>query len=84
MPKQHIEGLLTQLHDKFATSDTSPEQEALMQQLQSQLSGWEGPEAPDGSVVTTAEMLLEELEERHPQLAQVLRELVDGLGKIGI
>jgi len=84
MPKQHIEGLLTQLHEKFATSDTSPEQEALMQQLQGQLAGWEGPTPPDGSVVSTAELLLEELKERHPQLAEVLRELVDGLGRIGI
>jgi hypothetical protein len=84
MPKQHIEGLLGQLHDKFATSDTSPEQEALLLQLQSQLAGWEGPVPPDGSVVTTAEMLLEELEEKHPHVAQVVRELVDALGKIGI
>lgn len=84
MPKQHIDGLLTQLHDRFAASDTSPEQEALLQQLQGQLAGWEGPTPPDGSVVSTAEMLLEELKERHPHVAEVLRELLDGLGKIGI
>lgn len=84
MPKPHIDGLLTQLHEKFATSDTSPEQEALLRQLQGQLANWEGPVPADGSVVNTAEMLLEELKERHPQLAEVLRELLDGLGKIGI
>jgi len=84
MPKQHIDGLLTQLHDRFATSDTSPQQEALLQQLQAQMADWDGPAAPDGSVVTTAELLLDELKEKHPQLAEVLRELVDGLGKIGI
>jgi len=84
MPKPHIEGLLTQLHEKFASSETSPEQEALMQQLQAQLADWEGPAVADGSVVTTAEMLLEELKEKHPQLAEVLREVLDGLGKIGI
>jgi hypothetical protein len=84
MPQPHIEGLLTQLHEKFASSATSPEQEALMQQLQAQLADWDGPAAADGSVVTTAEMLLEELKEKHPQLAEVLREILDGLGKIGI
>lgn len=84
MPTEHIEGLLGQLHDKFAGSDTSPEQEALLLQLQSQLEGWEGPAAADGSVVTTAEMLIEEMREKHPHVSQVLRELIDALGKIGI
>lgn len=84
MARQHIEGLLTQLHEKFAVSDTSPQQEALLLQLQSQLADWEGPAAPDGSVVTTAELLVEELDERHPHLSQILREIVDALGRIGI
>ena len=84
MPKQHIEGLLTRLHEKFADSETSPEQEALMEQLQSQLASWEGPSPPDGSVVTTAEMLLEELNERHPHLSSVLREIINTLSASGI
>jgi hypothetical protein len=83
MSKQHIEGLLTNLHEKFATSETSPQQDALMQQLRGQLVDWEGP-APDGSVVTTAEMLVDELEEEHPHLSSAVRELIDALGKIGI
>lgn len=84
MATEHIEGLLGQLREKLAADETSPEQEALLLQLQSQLSSWEGPAAADGSVVTTAEMLIEEMREKHPNLSQVLRELVDGLGKIGI
>ena len=40
MPKQHIHGLLTQLHEKFAASDTSPEQDALLQQLQQLLPSY--------------------------------------------
>lgn len=84
MPKQHIDGLLTQLHEKFATSDTSPEQDALLQQLQGQLADAGGFVAPDGSVVTTAELLLNELKEKHPHLSQVVRELIVALGRIGI
>ena len=84
MPKDKIEGLLGQLHEKFADSETSPQQEALMQQLQSQLSEWEGPKPADGSVVTTAEMLLEEVEEQDPHLTQLLKEILDALDKIGI
>ncbi|MEY4642324.1 MAG: hypothetical protein RLZZ227_2318 [Pseudomonadota bacterium] len=83
MAKQHIDGLLTDLHEKFATSETSPQQEALLQQLRGQLIDWDGPR-PDGSVVTTAELLLEELEEEHPHLSHAVRELIDALGKIGI
>jgi hypothetical protein len=83
MSKQHIEGLLTNLHEKFATSETSSQQEALLQQLRGQLTDWEGPK-PDGSVVTTAEMLLEEVEEDHPHLSHAVRELIDALGRIGI
>ena len=83
--KQHVEGLMSQLHEKFAsTDDTSPEQKALLMQLQSQLAEWEGPKPADGSVVTTAELLLEEIDERHPQLTHLIREILDALGKIGI
>ena len=81
MPKQHIEGLLTRLHERFAGSETSAEQQALMQQLQNQI---EGPQAPDNSVITTAEMLLLELKDRHPLIAEALRELIEELGSIGI
>lgn len=84
MAKQKVEGLLTQLHEKFADSDTSPEQEALLLQLKSQLAEWEGPLPADGNIVTTAEMLSEEVAEKHPQLAHIVRELLDVLGRLGI
>jgi hypothetical protein len=84
MPTEHITGLVTQLHDQLTSSNTSPEQEALLLQLHSQLESWEGPPAPDGSIVNTAELVLEELEDNHPQLALVVREIIDALGRIGI
>lgn len=82
--RERVEGLLSELHEKYAVSETSAEQDALMAQLQSQLAEWEGPDAPDGSVVTTAELLIDQLEERHPQLSAGLREFVRMLGGIGI
>ena len=84
MARQKIEGLLTQLHERFASSDTSPQQEALLQQLQSQLAEWEGPVPADGNVVMTAELLLEEVKEQHPHLSLIVSEIIDLLGKIGI
>jgi len=81
MSKQHIEGLLTRLHARFADSDTSPQQQALLQQLQ---AGLDGSAPSDGSVSATAEMLLLELKDRHPVIAEALRELIEELGSIGI
>lgn len=84
MARQKINGLLTQLHARFADSETSPQQDALMQQLHSQLVEWDGPRPADGNVVMTAELLLEEFKEKHPNLSLVVREIIDELGKIGI
>ncbi len=83
MPKQQIEGLLTQLHEKFADSNTSPQQEAMLAQLQSQLTDWEGRK-PSGNFTETAELLLQEIEEEHPKAAGIIREIINTLGNIGV
>ena len=83
MPKQRIEGLLTQLHERFADSDTSPQQEAMLAQMQSQLAEWEGPKPP-ADFQETAELLLEELEEEHPTAAGIIAEIINTLSRIGI
>lgn len=84
MAKEQITGLVSKLHDQLTSSETSPEQEALLLQLHSQLENWEGAPAPDGSIVNTAELVLEELEDDHPQLSMVIKEIIDALGRIGI
>lgn len=83
MPKQHIEGLITQLHERFADSDTSPQQEAMLAQMQSQLDEWEGPK-PSEDFRQTAELLLEELEEEHPTAAGIIQQIINSLSSIGV
>lgn len=83
MPKHHIEGLITQLHDRFADSDTSPEQEAMLARMKSQLAEWEGPKPPE-DFFETAEMLLQEVEEEHPKAAGLVREIINALNSIGV
>ena len=83
MPKQHIEGLLTQLHDRFAVSDTSPQQEAMLIQMQSELAEWEGPK-PTNDFLETTEMLLQEVEEDHPTAARIVQEIINTLNNIGV
>ena len=84
MAREKVEGLLTQLHARCADSDTSPQQEALLQQLQGHLEEWEGPLPADGNIVNTAELLLEEVQDKHPQLSRLVSELLDVLGRLGI
>ena len=83
MPKHHIEGLITQLHEKFADSDTSPQQDAMLESMQSQLAEWEGPKPPE-NFFETAEMLLQEVEEDHPKAAALVREIINALNSIGV
>jgi ribulose kinase len=84
MTKPQIEGLLTHLHKKFAGSDTSPQQEELLRELQSQLVDWNGPKSTGRDPTVTAEMLAEQLDTEHPQLSAVVRELIATLSRIGI
>ena len=84
MPKEKIEGLISQLHERIADSDTSPQQEQMLAQLQSQLEEWEGPQPPSGDIRETAEMLLEELEEDHPTASHILSEILHTLTNIGV
>ena len=58
--------------------------EGLLTQLQGQLAEWEGPLPADGNIVTTAELLLEEVKEQHPQLSRIVTEILDVLGRLGI
>jgi enoyl reductase-like protein len=84
MPKQKIEGLIAQLHEKLTESKTSPEQEQMLAQLQSQLDEWQGPKPADGNIKTVAEELVEEIEEHHPKAARVVREIIESLGHLGV
>lgn len=84
MPRDRIEGLITQLHEKLSDSDTSPQQEALMARMQSQLSGWEGDTPPDGDLRKTAELLADELEENHPRLAMIVKDIIQSLHNAGL
>lgn len=84
MTKPHIEGLLTNLHKKFAGADTSPQQEELLRELQSQLVDWDGPKSTGRDPTVTAELLAEQLDAEHPHLSAAVREVIAALSRIGI
>ena len=84
MPKAKIEGLISELHDRLADSETSPQQEALMAEMQSHLHGWQAEAPADGDMRKTAELLMEELEENHPTLAALAKDILQALHNAGL
>ena len=84
MPKEKIEGLISDLHEKFAGDETSAEQSLMIAQMQSELEEWRGPKPPNGNLKETAEVLLEDLEVRHPKAAMLVREIIQTLSGIGL
>ena len=84
MPREKIEGLISRLHERLATTDTSPEQDRMLAQMQSQLQEWKGAPQSDGDMRETAELLLEDIEEKHPKAAMVLRDIIETLHYAGL
>lgn len=80
MPKQQLDNLISHLHDTIAPGQTSDIQQALLADLARHANT---PGAvPDAS--KTAVLLLEEFSLEHPQAANVLREIIDTLGRLGV
>ena len=84
MPKEKIKGLISELHEKLSVSDSSPQQELLLAQLQAQLDSWEGPKPANGDIKDVVHELLEELEEKHPKAARIALEIAESLGHLGL
>lgn len=84
MPRQHLENLITRLHQEFSPGQTSPEQQRLLAELQLHLHNSSEPTPTDLTPADTANLLLETLEEEHPQAAGIVREIIETLGRLGI
>lgn len=84
MPKEKIENLITELHEKLTAVDSSQQQELLLAQLQAQLDSWEGPTPANGDIKDIVEELFHELEEKHPKTARITLEILENLGHLGL
>lgn len=84
MPKEKIKGLISDLHEKLSDSESSPQQDLLLAQLQAQLDSWEGPKPANGDIKDATQELIEELEERHPKGARIALEILESLGHLGL
>lgn len=84
MSQEQIKGLIIQLHERIGDDETSPQQARLLARLQGQLIGNEEFNPGDGDPRKTAELLLDELDERHPKASMVLRDIIESLRHLGL
>lgn len=80
MPQQQLENLMTRLHETFSSTEVSPQQQQLMDDLQRHIENGNN----DPTLQDSANLLLEELEIDHPKAAVILREIIETLGRLGI
>lgn len=84
MPRQHLENLITRLHEEFSPGQSSPQQQQLLEGLKHHLHNADEQVPADPSLKDSANLLLESLEVEHPQAAGILREIVETLGRLGL
>lgn len=83
MPQQQLKEQLEQLHRTLAEhpqldSDT----QALLQKIAADIDGIEGAEQPELTELVQEQAV--RFEQEHPTLAEVLRQIVETLGRIGV
>jgi hypothetical protein len=84
MPIDHLKALIIDLHDSFGDEETSSQQQQLMQQLHTYVHDVDTAEPVPPSLIESAEILLDEVEEGYPQAAAIIRQVIKTLGNIGI
>ena len=84
MPKQTLQNLISSLHDQFGDDAVSSQQQQLMQDLENHIHGMNETEPLDPNIQETLTLLLDDAEERHPQSAAIIREVMEALKNMGI
>ena len=73
MPRQQLENLISHLHETFGDDLTSSQQAQLMQQMRNHVHELGEDDPIEPGMKETAELLLEEIQEQHPNAAAVVR-----------
>lgn len=84
MPRQHLDNLISRLHQEFSPDSSSPQQQQLLNELQLHVHDHNEAAPADPSPKDIANALLESLEVEHPQAAAVVREIIETLGRLGL
>lgn len=84
MPQTTLKNLISRLHDNFGDDLSSPQQQQLMQKMQSYAHDINEAEPIQPNLRESVELLLEDIEEQHPSAAAIAKEILEVLGNIGI
>lgn len=84
MPKEAAQHLISDLHNRFGDEITSPEQQALLEQVRLHIHNMDEAEPADPSFLDTLAQLTTELEVEHPRAASILEQILNTLKNIGV
>lgn len=84
MPKEKAAALISDLHERFADDETSPQQDEMMAKLQAHIHELGENDPVEPSFIDAVELLLADIETDHPKAAAVTRQLLETLRNIGV
>ena len=84
MPKQKAQILISDLHERFGDELTSPQQQALMSQLESHIHNMDESEPVEPGFLETIDVFIAEIESEHPNAAAIVSKILETLKNIGV
>jgi hypothetical protein len=84
MPKEQVQHLITDLHDRFGDDLSSPQQQELLSQVQAHIHNMDEAAPADPSFLETVEHFVTDIEAEHPNAASVLAQVLDILKNMGV
>ena len=84
MPKQKVQSLISDLHERFGDELTSPQQQALMLQLKSHIHDLDESEPVEPGFLETIDTFISQIEDDHPNAAVIVSKILETLKNIGV
>ena len=84
MSQETIQTLISDLHNRFGDDLSSPQQQELMEKLQLHAHNFDEADPVDLDFKDTINMLLQDIEVKHPQAAEIVRKLMETLNNMGV
>ena len=84
MPKQAIQNLMSDLHERFGDDLTSPQQQNLMDQLQAHIHDLDATAPVEPGILETIDSFISQIEDEHPSAAVIVTKILETLKNIGV
>ena len=84
MPKQKIQSLISDLHEKYGDDLISPQQKALIADLNAHIHDMNEAEPVSPDFIDTIDIFITQIEEEHPNAAVIVNKILETLKNIGV